>query len=70
MRAREISRIVIITTAPTSTRTFLVHDGTDNLDRFGAAGGIAFAAAGWSKLLYILALAIMRIKKKRENSKR
>jgi preprotein translocase subunit SecA len=52
--------------APTSTRTFLVHDGTDSLDRFGAVGELAAAAADWSKLLYILALTILKMKQKRE----
>jgi preprotein translocase subunit SecA len=53
--------------APTSTRTFLVHDGTDSLDRFGAVGEIAFGAADWARLLYILALMIVRYKQKRKN---
>jgi preprotein translocase subunit SecA len=49
---------------PTSTRTYLVHDGTEGIDLFGAVGELAYGADGWARLLYILALVIQKIKKK------
>ena len=50
---------------PTSTRTFLVHDGTEGLDRFGAVGELG-AGAGFAVMLYMLTLVLERNRKRKK----
>ena len=50
---------------PTSTRTYLVHDGTEGLDRFGAVGELA--GAGLTAGLFFVSLLLEKIKMKRKN---
>jgi preprotein translocase subunit SecA len=46
---------------PTSTRTYLVHDGTEDLSPLGVLGGFA---AAFSAPLFILNAILQRLKKK------
>ncbi len=49
---------------PTSTRTYLVHDGTEDMGLLGPLG--MFAASGWTAPLYLLELLIGKLKKKKQ----
>ncbi len=48
---------------PTSTRTYLVHDGTEDMGLLAPLG--MFAAAGWTAPLYLLEMILGRMKKPR-----
>ncbi|SHI15794.1 preprotein translocase subunit SecA [Sporobacter termitidis DSM 10068] len=50
---------------PTSTRTYLVHDGTEQMNLFGAVGEIA--ASAWSAPLYLLNMLFESWKRKRKS---
>ncbi len=50
---------------PTSTRTFMVHDGTEGQGLLGFFGSAADIAAGFSAPLYFLSLLFEKFKKKK-----